>query len=126
MIMSPKAEYPSTSPLCSTLQAALQESLNLPGPQLDYFVRYLLREHQTWVSTRQFQDIFSKTLGIDVLLHGGSSEILLTPPSVPIAPTAAAETESQEAERAPGGHPHRVIVAFRFSSLSFDVELWIV
>ena len=99
MIMSPKAEYPSTSRLCSALQAALQESMNLPGPQLIHFIKFLLDEHQSWVRVRSFQDIFSKNLGIDVLLHG-SSEVQL--PSHPTMPPAA-DGDAQEVERPPGG-----------------------
>lgn len=108
MIMSPKAEYPSTSRLCSALQAALQESMHLPGPQLIHFLKYLLEAHQSWLKVRNFQDIFSKNLGIDVLLHG-SSEIRLSSSN-------AGDVDSPH-ERAPGGHPCHIIV--RLALLGF-------
>jgi len=94
MIVSPKAEYPSTSRLCSALQAALQESLNLPGPQLIHCLKFLLDEHRSWLKEKNFQDIFSKNLGIDVLLHGNVE--------APLNINPAADLESPQANRPPG------------------------
>eukprot|EP00210_Caulerpa_lentillifera_P005862 g5606.t1 len=90
-IMSPKLELPLTSNLCTELQAALQQSMNLPGPQLVYFMTFLLERHQEWFRKQSFQDIFSKNLGIDVLLHGRSeirvsSSVAPPPPPPPDRP----------------------------------------
>jgi len=81
MIMSQKTEAPSTAMLCLSLQTALQDSLKLPGPKLVSFVKGLLDGHCAWVKAMNFQDIFSKNLGIDVLSSNHSSGIhLISPP----------------------------------------------
>lgn len=99
MVMSPKPESPSTSHLCSMLQEALQESMHLPGPQLIHFLKYLFTEHYRWIKENNSQDLFSKNLGIDVLLQDGSEGRL--------ASTGFTESESIEPEAVPGGVVYR-------------------
>lgn len=70
MIMKSKNDQPSATSLCFTLQEALQESLKLPGPSLINVTKTLLESHQTWFSKQKHQDIFTKKLGIDILLSG--------------------------------------------------------
>lgn len=67
LIMSSKPEMPSSAHLCSAIQTSLQTSLGLPGPSLVQYLQKLLTNHRDWYRQQQFQDIFAKNLGIDVL-----------------------------------------------------------